>query len=507
MRPTDANRKWWILAAMTGAMSMIMLDSTVVGVALPSMQRDLDMSQTGAQWVFNAYLLTVATTVAVGGRLAGMFNRTTVLYAGITLFLIGSVNAGFAASSGWLVVARAVQGLGAALMVPSAQSLVVDSFPPERRGRAMGVFIGVSTVSLSLGPLIGGFFTETMSWRWIFFINVPIGVATVMGARIADPPKDRETGKRFDFLGCITLVGGMAGVVLGLMQSTVWGWSSVKTVGCLVAGACLLALFVAIELRQSSPIVQLRLFANRNFAGDMVAASFAQAALVTMTVFGAIYVQDLLGYTPIEAGVSLLAMTIPVFIIAPIAGRTYDRFGPRFVVPPGALMIGIGFVWCAVMLEKFSFPHLIPGYVAIGIGIPMMMGPANTDAMNAAGRSLRADASGVMLTMRQVGGTVGLAVLGTIVAFTQKADLERVIGSPNGVPPETADITRMLAETETDRAAILSHFPSSRSEDILIGARDAIAHGIEAAYLICGVALAVAAVIAFSLLRRVRYED
>jgi EmrB/QacA subfamily drug resistance transporter len=503
----SGGRRWWILAAMTGTLSMILLDQTVVSVALPTIQRDLDTTQTELQWVVNAYLLSLAALVAVGGRLADMFNRVGVLIIGIVLFVGSSAACGLAQSETFLIAARALQGVGAALMLPPTGAIVINTFPLAERGKAMGVYAGISTIFLSLGPLVGGLCTEYLSWRWVFWINLPLGATTIVMIRRTRPDGRVPPGQRLDVPGLFTLVPGLAAIVLGLMQSNTWGWGSPATILLLAGGVLLMVAFVALETRVRSPLVQLRLFLTRNFRGDTLVLFCIQFGLTGITVFGAIYAQDLLGFSPVEAGLALLPLTIPVLIVAPLSGRLYDRVGPRAPVTVGMILAGASLFWMAAVQHEFSYGLLVPGYVAAGVGIALVMSPSNTDAMNAAPSALRGEASGVVQTVRQVGGTVGLAVVGTIVATVQHdrlTDFLLGIGEPANQVPKLEGL--LAQETET-KQAVAAGIPRAEQQQLLEGARDAITDGISVAYWACGGVMVAAAVGAWMILRRGEYAE
>lgn len=335
LRITEENRRWWILITMTGSLSMMLIDQTVVSVALPTMQRDLDLTTTGVQWVVNAYLLSIAVFVALGGRAGDILGNVRIFRLGALMFVVSSAACGFAQSETWIIVARALQGIGAAMMTPASGAIVINSFGPGERGRAMGVYAGVSMLFLALGPLIGGLLVQSVSWRAVFFVNLPVGIAMLALAQVTMRP-DRPQGGRVDWVGAPLIVFGIGALVLALMQSRAWGWGSTAVIGLLVAAAVLIPATIAWELRQREPLVQLRLFANSNFRGDNVALAAIQFAITGVSVFGAIWVQDVLGFDAIEAGLSLLPLTIPLLLIAPRIGVVYDRIGPRLPVAAGA---------------------------------------------------------------------------------------------------------------------------------------------------------------------------
>lgn len=499
-RVTDENRKWWVLITMTGSLSMVLIDQTVVSVALPTIQKDLDMTQTGVQWIVNAYLLSLAAFVAVGGRLGEMFGLRRVFKLGALIFVIASATCGLAESDTMLLISRAIQGVGAALMIPPSGAIVINSFPASERGKAMGIYSGISMIFLALGPLVGGLLTEGISWRAVFFVNLPVGVAMLFMAQVV--PRDQPQGARMDWLGAATLVPGLAALVLALMQAETWGWGSPKIIGLLVATAVLLPAFILIELRRREPLVQLKLFQSRNFRVDNGVLAAVQFGLTGLTVFGALFVQNILGFTPIEAGLSLLPVTIPLLILSPTAGKLYDRMGPRMLVGSGALLIGLGFLWNALLLDKQDYAWLIPGYLALGIGLALAMGPASTDTMNAAAAELRGEASGVMQTVRQVGGTVGLAVMGTIVTSVQTSQLTSSVEALGDTAAQAAQLNDLLADPGANSAQLAQVPP-----DILAAANDAFVTAISTSYYVCAGVLLVAAVAGLALLRRVQASD
>lgn len=503
---TDANRKWWVLVAMTGSLSMILLDQTVVSVALPSIQNDLDLTQTQVQWVINAYLLAIAALVAVGGRLCDMFDKAKIFLLGVVVFALGSAFTGLAQDESWVIIARAVQGVGAALMIPPSGAIVINEFPLKERGRAMGIYAGVSMIFLSLGPLIGGLFTE-WTWRAVFWINVPVAVATVLLTLASKPEGRPEPGQRLDWLGTATIVPGLIALVLPLQQSSVWGWGDPRTWGLLILAGVLLVAFLLVELRARQPLVELRLFRGRNFTGDNVVLFFVQFALIGLTVFGAIFVQDILGFSAIEAGLSLLAVTLPLLVIAPRAGKLYDRMGPRVLVGAGAALAAGGLLWSGAVLGERSYPWLVPGYLALGVGIGLIMGPANTDGMNAAARDLRGQASGVIQTMRQIGGTVGLAIMGTIVANVKDSKLEASLTADGASAAQISQIESVLAQSPAEQQAAAQSIPGAKQELLLEAVRDASTSGISWAYYVGGAVLVLASIVAFAVLRHVQYED
>src|SRR3954453_2383511 len=309
---------------MTLVLSMILVDQTVVSVALPTIQRELDVSQTGLQWVVNAYLLAIAAFVAVGGRIGDMFGNDRIFKVGAIVFIASSAVCGLAGSEAILLAARAGEGIGAAMMIPATGTMVINAFEPQERGRAMGVYAGVSMIFLAMGPLLGGVLTQDVSWRAVFWINVPIGIVMLVLAHVTVPRGTPIPGARIDWFGLFTIVPGLTALVLALMQSQEWGWGSAKTIGCLAAGALLLVVFVLGELRIDQPLIQLRLFRSHNFTADGLVLFCVELALIGLTVFGALWVQNVLGFDPHRGGPVAAAPDNPAAV-----HRADDRPGLR----------------------------------------------------------------------------------------------------------------------------------------------------------------------------------
>lgn len=506
LRITEENRRWWILITMTGSLSMILIDQTVVSVALPTMQRDLGLSTTGVQWVVNAYLLAIAVFVALGGRAGDILGNVKVFRLGALVFVLASAACGFAQSETWIIVARAIQGIGAAMMTPASGAIVINAFGPSERGRAMGVYAGVSMIFLALGPLIGGLLVQGVTWRAVFFVNLPVGLVMLALAQFTMRP-DRPQGGRVDWVGAPLIVVGLGSLVLALMQSRSWGWGSPQTIGLLAAAAVLIPATILWELRQSEPLVQLRLFSNRNFTADNVVLAVVQFGLTGVSVFGAIWVQDVLGFGPIQAGLSLLPLTLPLLLIAPRSGALYDRIGPRLPVALGAALVGVALAWNATAMHQLSYPWIVPGYVLMGIGLALVMGPANTDAMNAAPAALRGQASGVIQTMRQVGATLGIALMGTIVANVQLARVQDVIAQQRIPGAEVQQLEASFSQAGGSGSGGSADAAAQLPPAVLHDLREAMTTAVSSAYFVAAGVLLLAALAGALMLRRQRAAD
>ena len=413
---TDDNRKWWTLGAMCFALFMIMLDNTVVNVALPSIQRDLDASISGLEWTINGYTLSFAVLLATGGRLGDIFGRRRMFLFGVVIFALSSATAGFAASSTDLVISRVVQGVGAALMMPATLSIITDAFPASERGKAMGMWAGVSALALAVGPVLGGFLTEHVSWRAIFYLNIPVAIGAVTAALFAvRESRDTSVGREVDYAGVAALTAAPHGadprpgrgqrLGLGLARDR-------RPAGRRRRSA--LAAFVAIELRVKVPMVEFRLFSDRNFLGAVVVALIVSFAMLGVFFFLALYMQNILRYSPLEAGVRFLPSTLMIVGVAPVAGRLSDRFGPRWLIAGGLAIVAASLYSFSGIAVDSGYLDLLPGFMLLGIGIAMTMSPMTSAAMNAVPVQKAGIASGVLSMFRMVGGSLGVAVTGAI---------------------------------------------------------------------------------------------
>jgi EmrB/QacA subfamily drug resistance transporter len=412
---TDDNRKWWTLGAMCFALFMIMLDNTVVNVALPSIQRDLHASISGLEWTVNGYTLSFAVLIATGGRLGDIFGRRLMFLIGVVIFSISSATAGFATESWMLVASRIVQGSGAALMMPATLSIITDAFPASERGKAIGTWAGVSALALAVGPVLGGYLTEAISWRAIFYLNLPVAAGAVMAALFAvRESRDPTVGREVDYLGVGALTAALTALVLSLIEGNSWGWGSPAILALLIGAAVLLTAFVVIERRVRNPMVQFEFFASRNFVGATLVAFVVSFAMLGMFFFLALYMQDVLGYSPLEAGVRFLPSTLMIVIIAPIAGRLTDRIGARWLITAGLSIVALALYGLTRITADTTYVDILPGFIGMGAGVALTMSPMSTAAMNAVEVSKAGIASGLLSMMRMVGGSFGVAATGAL---------------------------------------------------------------------------------------------
>ena len=317
---TADNSKWWTLGAMCFALFMMMLDNTVVNVALPSIQEDLGASLSSLEWAVNAYTLSFGVLLVTGGRFGDIFGRRRMFLLGVTIFALSSATAGLAQDTAMLIVSRVVQGVGGALMMPATLSIVTNAFEPHERGKAIGTWAGVSALALAIGPVVGGLLTEHVSWRAIFYLNIPVAIGAIAATLFAvRESRDESVGREIDYLGVGALTVGLTALVLALIQGNAWGWGSVAIIGLLVLSVVALAAFVVIERRVPAPVVELPLFASRNFVGTNLVALIVTFAMLAQFFFVTLYIQDVLGYSPVETGLRFLPATL--MIVADRAAR------------------------------------------------------------------------------------------------------------------------------------------------------------------------------------------
>jgi EmrB/QacA subfamily drug resistance transporter len=425
IRLTEENRRWWTLAAMCFALFMIMLDNTVVNVALPSIQEDLDTTLASLEWTVNAYTLTFAVLLVTGGRLGDIFGRRRMFLLGVAIFAGSSAAIGLAPDQAWLVAGRAAQGVGAAFMMPATLSIITNAFPPEMRGKAIGTWAGVSGLALAIGPVVGGFLTEHVSWRAIFFLNLPVAVGAVAVTLFATrESRDETVSRRVDVPGIAALSIGLTTLVLALIEGNSWGWGSPGVVALLVTAVAGLGAFVFIELRSRVPMVDFSFFRSTSFVGANAVAFVISFAMLAVFFFVALYMQNILGYSALEAGVRFLPSTLLIIVTAPIAGRLADRIGPQRLIVTGLLLIATSlYIQTHIALDT-GYGLLLVAFMVMGVGIGLTMSPMSTAAMNAVEVSKAGVASGILSMSRMVGGTFGVAAIGALFQGMIRHDLE-----------------------------------------------------------------------------------
>jgi EmrB/QacA subfamily drug resistance transporter len=411
------NRKWWTLAAVAVGLFMIMLDNTVVNVALPSIQQDLGISTSELEWVVNAYALTFGVLLLTGGKLADLLGRRAIFIAGLVIFTGASLWCGLAGGAESLIAARTVQGIGAALMNPATLSIITATFPPRQRGMAIGIWAGVSALALAIGPLFGGILTEKIHWSWIFFINIPVGIAGVLAARVfIDETKDTSKEQSVDFPGLLTSGIGLFALTLALIETNDHAWGSPIVLSLLAIAVGALVAFVLLELHQRLPMLDLSLFRDRQFAGANTVMFMVGLAMFGIFFYNSLFLQRVLGYGAIKTGATFLPMTLLIILVAPIAGKLSDRIGPRWLMGAGMLLLTGSLLLFGTLGANASWWDIVPGLVVGGFGMAITMAPTTAAAMASVPIDKAGVGSAVINSMRQVGGSLGIAIMGALVA-------------------------------------------------------------------------------------------
>jgi EmrB/QacA subfamily drug resistance transporter len=407
-------RKWWTLIAVCVAIFMLLLDITVVNVALPDIQRSLHSSFSDLQWVVNAYSLTLAAFLLTAGSIADLIGRKRVFVAGLLVFTAASAVCGLSSSPLMLNLARAVQGTGGAMMFATSLALIAQAFHGKERGTAFGVFGAVTGAAVAVGPVLGGVITSGIGWQWIFFVNVPIGAVAVFVTltQVADSRDPNATG--VDWAGLVTFSASLFLLVFALVQGNEKGWGSTEIVALLIAAVALLVAFVVFEHLQSRPMLDLALFRRPAFAGASIVAFAISASYFAMFLYLTLYIQDVLGFSPLQAGLRFLPVTLLSFAVAPVAGKLTVRVPVRLLLGSGLVLAGAGLLAMTTVSASSGWTTLIPGFVLGGAGIGMINPPLASTAIGVVPPERSGMASGINSTFRQVGIATGIAGLGAV---------------------------------------------------------------------------------------------
>ena len=428
----ETRRHWWVLVGTCMGLFLLMLDSTVVALALPTIEKELHASRDNVQWVLNGYLLVISVLVVTAARLGDIYGRRLIFLIGMAVFAAGSVLAAVADDDAVLVLARVVQGAGGAAMLSLSLAIVSHAFPVEQQGRALGVWAAVSALALAIGPLVGGALID-LDWRLIFWINLPIsavGIAITWWA--ARESRDETAPPKLDLPGLATFTPGLLAVIFALVRSDDWGWGSAKTLGLLAAGVLLLCAFYAIEHRVDSPIVDFGLFRNGPYLGASAAAFALVGAYWVVIFFQPQYLQQILGHGPVAAGLLVLPITAPMVFISPFCGGLIDRFGPRGLMTFGMVCGAVGLALLTQIDASSSYGALLPGYLLFGISLGLVYAPMSTAAMLAMPRAKAGIAAGVLAMIRVTAGAVALAVVSAVFQGVENSQLDEHPGDTAG---------------------------------------------------------------------------
>ncbi len=491
-------KKWWTLAAVVTGVFMLLLDLTIVNAALPSIQRAFHGSLASLQWVIDAYTLVLAAFLLVGGSLSDRYGRRRLFAIGIVIFTAGSLLCGLATGSLFLSLSRAVQGIGGAIMYATSLALLGNAFRGKDRGTAFGVYGAVSGIAVAVGPLAGGLITTEISWRWVFLVNIPIGIAAA-AITLAKVDESRDPAAvRVDVAGFVTFAGGLAALVYGLIESAD-GWTQARVLVSLGLAAVLLILFGVAEVSQRRPMLDLTLLRKPTFDGGLFSAFALSGSMFAMIMFIVLYLQDLLGYSPLDAGLRTTSITLSVLVAATVAGRLTTVVPVRLMIGAGFALIGGGLLLMRGLTATSAWTHLVPGMIAGGVGAGLVTVPLSSTAVGVVEPARGGMASGINSTFRQVGLATGIALYGSLFASQLQHGVTAALagtpyaaqagpigvgaraGLPAGhIPPVVADAIRAGFTSGLNRILLIAAclaLAAAVSSLLLIRARDFIPAG------------------------------
>lgn len=461
-RSGASGSKYLALTAMVFAVAMTFIDQTIVSIATPNIQSELSLSSSGVQWVINGYLLALAATFALGGRLSDILGHRRMVLVGVTVFALSSALCGATPkgdfAEAWIVGWRVVQGIGAALLFPAALAIVVSAFDLRERGKALAIFFGVSGGLTAIGPILGGWLTQ-YTWRAIFWVNIPVAVIAVVLTYLAHVTTRRKHEK-LDYVGAVLVAAGMGLSVYGLQQTGPWGWDDARTWACIIGGLVLLVIFVIVEARTAVPLIKVRIFRDRAFLVDNAVLFFGMMAFVPVFFFASVYGQLSLGLDANGAGLYLLIYFAGFATAAQLGGRLLDSVGAKLPVILGCAIAAAGYALWGWKLETLSEGSQWPYIVLAGAGVGLLLGPASTDAVNRAIDASYGEVTGITQTLRNYGSSLGFAVFGAILLSVNLTKItDSLVGF--GLPAAQADTVAnaLASQGRSSGAAALSTLP------------------------------------------------
>ncbi|GHH05711.1 MFS transporter [Streptomyces rubradiris] len=495
---------WLTLVAVAFGLFMVGLDGSVVSIANPEIGRDLNASTADLQWVTNAYLLALAAALILGGKLGDRFGRRTFYLIGVAGFTLASVAIGVAGSIEGVIVFRAFQGFFGALLMPNTLGMLRAVFPPKKFGMAVGIWAMVSSVSTALGPIVGGLLVEHVDWESVFYINAPIGVIA-LAFSMAVLPQTKNTAaarEKFDIPGVVLLALGLLAVVFGVVKGETWGWTSAGTLGAIGAGAAILLFFGWYETRVAHPLLPMRLFRNPALTIGTVITALNFFILLGVIFFVMLYLQNVRGFTPVEAGVRTLPLSLASVVASPLGAALTERFGPRLTMPLGMALQAVA---CFTMLgwgAHSSYAVMWPPFIALGLGVGMVMASSSDAIVGNAPVKDGGVAGGLQATALQVGGALGTSVLVSLISGRVGSTLNGELVS-SGVPAGAAgELSEASDAVAMGVAPVSGDMPASFKSAVVEGSHQAFMNGVHSAVLVSGVLCVVGALLAVVGVRR-----
>jgi EmrB/QacA subfamily drug resistance transporter len=497
--PGQRGNKWWTLVAVCLGMFMLLLDITIVNVALPDIQRALQSSFSDLQWVVDAYALTLAAFLLTAGSLADMYGRRLLYLIGLAVFTLASVLCGFAVTTLMLQLSRALQGVGGAIMFAVSLALLADAFRGKDRGIAFGAWGAVTGLAVAIGPLLGGVLTSGLSWRWIFFVNVPIGIVALAIAVAKVAESRAPNASRPDWAGFALFTVALSSLVYGLIESNQRSFTDGLVLGCFAAAAVLLVAFVIVERRSTHPMFDLNLFMLPTFTGGSVAAFGLSASIFAMILYLVLYLQDILGYSALATGVRVMFLSGGTLVTATVAGRLSSRVPARLLIGPGLIMVGVGLLLMRGLNAGSSWTHLIPGMIVSGLGIGLVNPPLASTAVGVVRPQQAGMASGINSTFRQVGIATGIALLGALFSNMVRSEVITHVAAVPGLSRRAPQIATAVQSGEIGQ--VIGQLPAHARQAVALITRAAFTTGLNHILLVAAIIALVSGVVALAAIR------
>jgi EmrB/QacA subfamily drug resistance transporter len=477
-------RKRLALVGLSLSAFVAYLDFAIVNTALPSIQRNHSLTFVELQWVMNIFVLALCIFMVNMGRFGDIFGRRVLLYTGLACFAAASLLAGLAPNGPTLIAARAFQGFAITMIVPSSLALVSHTVSPSEQGRAIGTWTSVTGVGLAIGPVVGGLLTSALSWRWIFFVNIPIVAIAFVLCSKSVKEVIRDTEERVDWAGFLLMIVSIGSLVFAVVQGPEWGWTSRPTIALVLVALVSLGLLYSVESKVKSPILNLALFANRGFISGAFAnftlIGFAYSAFFLMPL----YLRSIVGQEAYQTGFFMLPVTLLIVIVAPIAGRIVDSKGAKLPVLLGLLSLAVSALLQSTLRENSSLLHILSGFVFVGLGWGLILSSAAFSAISSLPHTLSGTASGALWTIQNLGGSIGLAIAGTIFRHAERTSLMNGLAASNiQLTRDQQDLIRSLLSDSSEAKRIIGEFPSAIAESLWPLFRNAFIHGYSSAFL------------------------
>jgi EmrB/QacA subfamily drug resistance transporter len=498
-------KKWWTLVAVCLGTFMLLLDVTIVNVALPDIQQSLHSSFSDLQWVVDAYALTLASLLLTAGSLADLFGRRLLFTVGLVLFTVGSLFCGLATSSEWLILSRAGQGIGGAIMFSTSLALLAQAFQGRDRGVAFGIWGSITGVAVAVGPVVGGILTSGLSWKWIFFVNIPIGAFAVAVTIWRVEESRQEGARRPDWTGFVVFTAALVSLVYALIRSSEKGWSETGVVTLFILAVVLMIAFLIQEHRSERAMFDLTLFRNHTFDGGAIAAFGLSASLFALLLYIVLYLQDGKGYSALGTGLRLLVLSAGLMVAATIAGRLSQQVPVRWLIGPGLALVGVGLLLMARLNASSDWTVLIPGFLVAGVGAGLVNPPLASTAVGVVEPRRAGMASGINSTFRQVGISTGVAALGSIFGSEVSRQLRHNLGSAPGQSGQVSALAKAIQGGESSQ--LLAQAPVAERARLAEATLAAYAHGLDVVLLVGGLVALAAAVAAVLLIRTKDFES